>query len=317
MKILIIGAGAVGQVYALHLSKAGHDVSFFAKRKYAGELRAGLTLHRLRRGGHATERLQGFGIVTSPEAVAAGTWDQVWITLSSDALRGELAGQVLAAVGMATVITLQPTMADGQFVHGIVPPAQIVHGSVPFISFQSPLPGCDGPNGMAYFLPPLRPTMLAGPSARVAPAIAALRRGGLRARRVRDLDRAVAVNIAMGQALIPTLEANQWRLSGLSGTPALAHGLAAAREAVAAVAAETGASTLFLKPLLTPLAWRLLLPVAPCLVPFNLETFLRYHFSKLGAQTQVVIDGYIDLSIKHSLPADALVALRRALPQPS
>lgn len=313
MEILVVGAGAVGQVYALHLAKAGHRVSFFVKEKYAAELRDGLVLHRLGRRT-VTERLVGFGIVTSPAEVAAGRWDQVWLALSSDALRGELAASVLAAVGEATVVCLQPDIGDAERVRRIVPPTQVVQGMIPFISFHSPLPGCSGPEGMAFFLPPMTPTLLAGEPVRTEGVLSALKAGGLRAKQVDDFARATAATTAMFQSLVATLESNGWDMRGLPGSAVLPRGLAAAREALAAVSAETGAKTLPMRPLLHPLAWRLLMPLVPHVFPFDIEVYMQYHFSKVGVQTRLMLDSYIALCERHALPSPALRELRSGLP---
>ncbi|HIA02218.1 MAG TPA: hypothetical protein EYN66_09955, partial [Myxococcales bacterium] len=48
VKVLIIGAGAVGQIYGYFLQRAGAEVSFFVKDKYAEECRQGFPLHHLR-----------------------------------------------------------------------------------------------------------------------------------------------------------------------------------------------------------------------------------------------------------------------------
>lgn len=314
MNILVVGAGAVGQVYALHLARAGHRVSFFVKEKYAAQLRDGLVLQRLARWRTVAEKLDGYGIVTSPAEVAAGRWDQVWLALSSDALRGELAGSVLAAVGTATVVCLQPDIGDAERVRRRVPPAQVVQGMIPFISFQSPLPGCEGPAGMAYYLPPLSTTLLAGEPSRADAVCAALRAGGLRGKRVADFARATAATTAMFQCLIATLESNGWDLSGLPRSAVLPRGLAAAREALAAVSAETGATTLPMRPLLHPLPWRLAMPLVPAVFPFDIEVYLQYHFSKVGVQTRLMLDSYIALCEQHALPSSALRELRAGLP---
>ena len=313
MKILVVGAGAVGQVYALHLAQAGHELSFFVKPRYASELAGGLTLHQLGRWRSRQRRLEGYGIVTDTAEVAARQWDQVWLALSSDALHSELATQVLAAVGKATVICLPPGISDGDFVRRYVPPAQVVQGMIPFISFHSPLPGQSGPEGMAFFLPPMTPTLLAGEAGRVQQVLGALMAGGLAARAVDDFSRATAANTALFQSLIAALESNHWQLGSLPGSPALRRGLAAAREAAHVAAAETGASTTALAPFLRPLVWRVLLPVVRRLFPFDLEVYLDYHFSKVGRQTRTMLDSYIELGQRHGLPTGAIVELRGQL----
>lgn len=314
MNILVVGAGAVGQVYGRHLAQAGHAVSFFVKAKYANELKRGLPLHRLGRFRTVSETWSDFGVVTDVAEVARGGWDQIWLALSSDALRGELAEQVLRAAGAATVVCLQPDIHDGDRVRARVPADQVVQGMIPFISFQSPLPGRPGPAGMAYVLPPV-PTLLAGEASRVKAVMAALRGGGLRGKRVEDFRQATAVNTAFFQSMIATLESNGWDLKGLPGSEALKAGLAAAREAVGAAAPETGASSLPVKPLLSPLVWRLLLPVARRLFPFDLEVYLHYHFSKVGIQTRLMLESYVALGEARGLPVAALRALRARLPE--
>lgn len=314
MKILIVGAGAVGQVYGLHLQKAGHDISFFVKEKYAAEVRNGLVMHHLSRRGGGAVTLRNVGVVTDAAAVAGTRWDQVWLALPSDALRSELANSVLRAVGDATVVCLQPDIGDGDRVRAVVPAAQVVQGLIPFISFQSPLPGRPGPEGMAYYLPPLAATMVAGEKSRADAVIRALQRGGLRARRVEDFARVTAPTTAMFQSLVATLESNGWDMRGLAGSPALAKGLAAAREAVTATAAATGASMVPFRPLFSPLAWRLLMPVVLRLFPFDIEVYMRYHFSKVGVQTRLMLESYIALGAARGIPTPALRTLRAALP---
>lgn len=315
MKILVVGAGAVGQVYAWHLAQAGHEVSFFIKAKYAEALRPGTVLHRLGRLGARQQSFQGYGLVTDPAAVAAQSWDQVWLTLASDALRGELAGQVLDAVGKATVVCLQPDLEDADHVRRHVPPSQVVQGLITFISYQSPLPGKTGPEGIAYYLPPLAPGLFAGESARVRAVVQALRAGGLAAKEVPDFAQAAAGAPAILQPLIAALELNDWRLGSMAGSPALVLGLAAAREAMAVAESEAGADTRLLKPLLRPLAWRLILPLSRVALPLDLETYLHYHFAKVGVQTRLMLDSYIRLGQRHGLATEALQRLRSRLPE--
>jgi 2-dehydropantoate 2-reductase len=315
MNILIVGAGAVGQVYGWHLHEAGHEVVFFVKEKYRAEVASGLALHRL---GYGSTRRQDWPQVTAISDVAdvaARRWDQVWLTLASDALRGELAAQVLAAVGDATVVCLQPDLEDGAYVRTkLRSPAQLVQGLITFISYQSPLPGQPGPAGIAYYLPPLAPGLFAGEPARVQAVVRALQAGGLAARVVPDFAQAAAAAPALLQPLIAALELNGWKLGTLPGNEALTLGLAAAREALAVAEREAGAGTLALRQLLRPALWRLIVPLSRKLLPLDLETYLHYHFSKVGVQTRLMLDTYIRVGQRHGLAVAALQRLRAALP---
>lgn len=310
MKILIVGAGAVGQVYAWHLSQAGHEVSFFVKAKYAQSLSNGATLYRLGHWRKEQQKLSGFSLVTDVAAVAAQRWDHVWLALPSDAMRGALAAEIMAAVGQATVVCLQPDVEDIDYVRCHVPPAQLVQGLITFISYQSPLPGLDGPEGIAYYLPPMAPGLFSGEATRVANVVSALMAGGLSAKSVPDFAQAAAAAPAMLQPLIAALEVHEWRLNSFTASSSFHLGLAASREALAVVEMHVGADIRPLKPLLSPLTWRLVLPVIKRLAPFDLEQFIRYHYSKVRVQSLQMLDSYIRIGKQHGLPTPTLESLR-------
>lgn len=313
MKILIAGAGAVGQVYGWHLRAAGHEVAFFVKPRYLNEVGAGLTLHRL--GRKQPQHWPAPRALGDVEAVAAEHWDQVWLTFASDALRGDLARALMAAAGDATVVCLQPDMEDGAFVKAHVPaPGQVVQGLITFISYQSPLPGQPGPEGVAYYVPPLAPGLFAGEPARVEAVVEALRAGGLAARAVPDFARAAGAAPALLQPVIAALEASGWSIASLMAAGNLKLGLAAAGEALAVAKRETGAAAGPLRLLLRPWAWHALLPMIRRVLPLPLEPYLHYHFAKVGTQTRQMLDTYIRLGAGYGQKTDALRELRAALP---
>lgn len=314
MNILLVGAGAVGQVYGRHLARAGHHVTFFVKEKYASALSGGLPLHRL---GHLREQHEvwrDYAVVSSLPSVAATAWDQVWLCMASDALRSELSQQVIAAAGAATVVALQPGPEDMLLVRQHLPKAAtLVQGLITFISYQSPLPGREGPGGIAYFLSPLAPGLFSGPHQAVQGVVAALQAGGMAAREVTDLEGASAGSEAVLQPLVAALEQHGWKLTGFSSSPLLALGREAGREALDILARDRGAKVALQKMLLTPLANRLLLLLAPKVLPLELEPYLEYHFTKVGQQTRDMLDSYIRLGERHGLPTENLRRLRDGL----
>jgi len=314
MNILVVGAGAVGQVYGRHLAEAGHQVSFFVKPKHAPALAEGMPLHRL---GHLTSRSENwrdYQLVTSVADVAAAHWDQVWLCMASDALRSPLSQEVITAVGQATVICLQPGPEDMALVRAHLPAAAtLVQGLITFISYQSPLPGLEGPEGIAYFLSPLAPGLFSGPQQAVEAVIEALRAGGMAARAVADLEGAGAGSEAVMIPLIAALEQHDWQFSGFAGSAPLALGREAGREALAILAEDRGAKVALQKMLLTPLASRLLLLVAPKVLPLALEPYLQYHFTKVGQQTRDMLDSFARLGERHGLPTENLQRLRAGL----
>ncbi len=98
MKILVVGAGAVGGYFGARLLEAGSDVSFLVRRRRAALLaRSGLVVHS-RRGDVRIE---------SPPTVQAGGLDGSWdlIILSCKAYDLESAAEAIApAVGSGTLI---------------------------------------------------------------------------------------------------------------------------------------------------------------------------------------------------------------------
>lgn len=315
MNILIVGAGAVGQVYGRHLAQAGHSITFFVKPAHRAALEQGMPLHRLGWLRHRSETWSDYALLSSVEEVAARTWDQVWLCFAANALQAPLTLQVLAAVGKATVVCLQVGPESGDRVRAAIPaPGQLVQGLITFISYQSPLPGRPGPEGVAYFLPPLAPGLFAGEKARVAAVVRALRGGGMGAREVDNLEAAAGGGEGFLIPMVAALECNDWRLGDFSGSEPLRLGSSAAREVLDILAATRGAEVAMLKPLLAGPVLRLLLLLAPRVLPLALEPYLAYHFGKVGVQTRQVLESYAALGVGAGLPVKHLQELRSRLP---
>ena len=317
-RTLVIGAGAVGQCYGLYLAKGGCQVTFFVKPNHAEELADGITVHRLRRRHTDTDHLTDFEVITTVDQVAATDWDDVWIAVSTPAMRDESVARVLAAVGRATVIVLQQDRGNNDFISTLVDPSQVVAAEIAVISFNSPLPDRPGPPGTAYFRPSYMRTDICGPHDRVQPLIEALREGGMPARCVKDVATTTAFRSGVVYCLIATVETHDWSIAGLGKSDELRRGLAAARESLAIASAlhpgavPRGASLVFRQPL-----WRLLLPlVVPFqrwAFPFDIEVYLKYHFSKVGLQVRFAIDDQLAQGEQLDMPVEELRALRAAL----
>jgi 2-dehydropantoate 2-reductase len=58
---------------------------------------------------------------------------------------------------------------------------------------------------------------------------------------------------------------------------------------------------------------RAALALARPLTPFDLEAYLRFHFTKVGPQTRLMLETYARLAEKFALESTALHALRLAL----
>ncbi|HET8705502.1 MAG TPA: hypothetical protein VFM46_04285, partial [Pseudomonadales bacterium] len=52
--------------------------------------------------------------------------------------------------------------------------------------------------------------------------------------------------------------------------------------------------------------WKLFLTLAQRVTPYNLENYLCYHFTKVSAQTRLMLETYIQLAEKKKLESSAL-----------
>ena len=296
MRALVVGAGAVGQTYGWHLKRGGAEITFYVTPSHLDAMAGGLWLHPL---GKPPAHWEDFDRVTDADAVAsAGPFDQVWICTSSTALRaGDWLGPLLAAAGPdALVVTLQPGATDRGFVESLSAPERVVSGLIGLVAFQAPLPGetLEHP-GVAFWLPPLTRSPMSGP--RAAEAVRALRAGGFPAVVGRDVPGRLAAAGAVMQPFIGALELGGWTFKGFRKKT---NGLAAraAREAMRINAPGRALGRAVMR---APVLWLVSL-IAPRVVPFDLETYLRYHFTKVGDQTRVHLRSYVERAGDHPTP---------------
>jgi hypothetical protein len=314
MRALVVGAGAVGQVYARHLQLGGAEVAFLVKDKYAEECRRGFTMYALNHRRRTEPlRLEGVEVLTSPAQAAASRWDQIYVTVSSTAIRaGTWLAELAAASGDATIVSLQPGLHDRALFLEHWPESRVVSGMISLISYHAPLPDETrfATPGMAYWFPPLAPSPFSGPDARVRTVVEALRRGGMPATRQRDVPRAAAFPSAVLMPNLVALESAGWSFRELGRGAWLERAARASSEALAQVAHHLGTRPpLPVRLLARPFAMRLLLRVAGVIIPLPLETYLRVHFTKVGDQTRLAMATYVADARAAGLPTAALEQL--------
>lgn len=309
-KVCIVGAGAVGLVYAQFLRRAGASVALLVKPEYADVCGRGFALHQLRWGGRCTtEQIDDFAIYTSAEELGERDFDQIWITVASDALRNAWLGEVLGKSRNATVVILQPDLEDRALVLEHIEAERLVQGLIGFLSFQSPLPQAPRlPPGIAYSLLPFTASNFDGP--RAAAITTLLKRGGFAARQTNDLVGISAERSATTVPLIAGLEASKWSISGFVKGAWLSLSIDASKEALAVVAAHLDRRPAIVRHILAPLPVRAALTLARPLAPFDLEAYLSFHFTKVGRQTRLMLETYAMLADKHGLSNVALRELR-------
>lgn len=135
-QVLLVGAGAVGQIYSYYLAKAGADVTFFAKPQHADAARGGFWLYRIpgfRLSGkgelRAPIRVEACQVLTRLDEVAAKRWDLIFLCVSSPALRSGWFPEFARAVGSeATFVLFQLGLDDREYAAAHVAPERLVSG---------------------------------------------------------------------------------------------------------------------------------------------------------------------------------------------
>lgn len=309
MRVLIVGAGSVGQVYGWYLQKGGAEVWVHVRDKYADEARAGFVLYPP--GVTTPVRFVPSGITMTPEQIGAQTWDQVWLCVPSTALLGPGIPAIAAQIGGAALVSMLPGLRDREVLTAMCRPENLVIGLITFSSWHAPLTTEPLPEpGMAWWNPPLTPNLFEGP--RAAEPVAALKAGGAPAAKG-----AATQSAAMGSsfltAVVAAMEVGGWTFAGLRTSENAGMATRAGREALTISAAHLGIGKGPFGMLMSPMMIGLATRVVPFVAPMDFEAFLRVHFSKVGDQTALALDVWITEGTKRGLPVAALTELREAL----
>lgn len=313
-KILLVGAGAVGQVYGKYLADAGNEVSFLIKEKYVDEMAKGVILYNINRDKHRRKplRFTEYKTVTSWGAAAEIRWDMIVLCISSSALHEgmDFAG-LKQALGDATLVMLQPGPDDMALVAQHVPAAQIVQGMITLSSYHTPMPGEQtAVPGTAYWLPPLVPMPFAGPVERRSAVIQAFVGAQLAAKSISDMRETSLYTTAAFMVFLTALEASHWKFDGLRKDGAMIERmLSANQEAFEAISARHHLRAPFWSKWVSAWMIKSLLKIAPHAVPFDLETFFQVHFTKVKTQTKLFVNTYIQHARDTGKPSQQLTLL--------
>lgn len=316
--ILIIGAGAVGQPYGHHFMKAGHKVSFFVREKYREELNNGLALYPLNDDRHKKTAViaKGFGLYSdwSEAAEHPGGWDEIYLCISSTALRKfDFSGLKSALNPRTSIVFLQSGPEDLAFLKQHLPAEQIVQGMITLISYPAPMPNEYAPQpGIAYWLPPLTPTPFCGPKERCKAVAQTFKKSGMKATVNQKLPQQAPYPTAALMQFLSGLEASEWKFDPYIKNARLRHTTSKAiQQAFSAVSHEYGSKAPFWGKVFTPFTLQLILKHGAKVFPFDLETYLQVHFTKVNDQTCLYMNTYVELADKHNLKAEALKSLNQ------
>lgn len=319
-KILIVGAGAVGQVYGYQFAQAGHQVSFFVKEKYRPSLEKGLTLYNLNSDKKKTKPItfSNFDTLSSWEDVKSSgeqqSWDQVYLCISSTALLNYDFDAMKAAVGeQTTIILLQPGPNDYALATQHINADRIIQGMITLISYDAPLTGESVPTpGIAYWLPPLTATPFSGESTRLKDVIATFKSAGMAATSNPDLREEAPYPTALLMTFLTALEANDWNFDQLKANKKIQQQMITAqRQAFNTIAKDNNKRPPIWNNWLKPWMVRVAIRFAPKALPMDIETYFQFHFTKVKDQTKLFMQNYIESATKNGLPVSELATLNK------
>ena len=294
MKILIVGAGAIGQVYALHAHRGGAQVAFWTRPAYHKDIDVPLLFFSAQEEAPIAT-LSGHRVLSDLNDLE-DEWDELWICISSTALKkGDWLNNVLQRIPTARILSLTPGFVDKQWLTARFPHRCFAFGLITCVAWQHPLSIEKNDEaatiGIGYWFPPLVSSPFEGLSKQ---AHAILQRGGMKTVERRNLSFQSAMGSAALLTAVANLESHGWSISALSRYSSVQELCAGIREAQVVVATYHNESIGLYRFLGWTWVWWLLLRVAPLCTPFPLERFLTYHFVKVADQTKETLLAWIE-----------------------
>ena len=308
MDDLVVGTGSIGQILGFHLANAGRQVGVLVRPAHAAQARSGYQLYRLSRlRGPVSEHFLPDRVVEDVALLEPGDWDAIWLCVASNGLRGLDLGLLRARSSSSAIVLIAQGVRDRMVLEKYWPAEQIVVVAPQLFAFSGSLADPGQPDGTtSYWTPPGTAWLVSGTAERTGAVTQALRQGGLKTK-AGAAHMLVAVNIP----LVARVEAAGWSLRAARRD--LRTASLAAGEAVGIVAAVHEA-----KPvpaiMRSAAGMRVAVTGLRLLAPFDFERYIQVHFTKVGAQTRLMLDDLIDEGATRGLPVTQLRKLRASLP---
>lgn len=305
MRVVVVGAGAVGQVFAHHLQKGGATVAF--RVRSPERVRRPLRLYPLR--GRREPIMVEAPIFGTDAEVASFAPDVVLLTVPADALHGPWLPELLNAVPNAAIVALEPGRNEAKLIRDLRPGVSLTLGIIAFIAYFAPLPGESrfSEPGVAYWLPPLGRCPFDGPLAR--PWVEVLNRGGLPSEVRTALEQEATFASPAMSVYVTSLKAASWSFARAFSSDVFDLGFRALHQNLGVLEQVYGSPRPGWTRWLGPRAIRTLLRLARVVLPMDIETYLGVHFTKVGAQTRMYLSDAVREGRSRNLPVDALEEL--------
>ena len=324
MKVLMVGCGAVGQVFGLYLQKASVELGFFARPESADRLKqalehGGIPLYQtshFRRRDPIAHRLVNYQVVTDVAGSQRFKPDQIWFTTPSPVYYSEWFREFLGEVPSERVVCFAPEGGRSEFFPESGVEDRLVFGGITFISWQGDLEGGGGrPEGVNFWLPPLIEIPLMGAEKACFEVGELLKKGGFRiAVKKEDFHKTQASATALISAFVAGLELSGWSFGAFRRSPWLKRAACGSREAALSQLSGAGIFTrLLLGILFSSMGLFTATFFLPLLFPFDLEKYLKFHYLKTRDQTLTLLDVFTRDGKKRGLSVENIRILLQGL----
>ncbi len=323
MKVLIVGCGAVGQVYGLSLQKAGVTLGYLDRPDTAEKLKealghAGLPIYQISRSHRRDpipHRLEHYQVITDAAESQRFAPDQIWFTIPSQAYYTEWFKDFVQKVPSERVVCFVPEGPRPEFFpEPDGSKERFVFAGTTFMAWQGSLEGGGGrAEGVNFWLPPLALPLVGAKNACQDVAVL-LKKAGFRVTIGKPDSRSQAATTALMTAFTAGLELSGWSLKSFRRSPWLKQAAAAAHEGMLSQLPNPGAfqRTLLGSPVLVA-AFYLVALALPLIFPFDVEKYLQFHYTKTREQTLVLLDVFGEDGKSRGVPIGNIQALHQAL----
>jgi len=298
MKVLIVGCGAVGQVYGLALQQAGVSLGLLDRPAAAEKLarareQGGLPLFQVTRKDTIPHWLKHYQVIADAEESRRFEPDQIWFTTPSQVYYSDWFREFLQQVPSRRVVCFTPEGSRPEFFpEGLG--ERVLFGGTTFMAWQGDLGGGGGrPEGVNFWRSPLG-TPLAGSPQACREMAQLLKQAGFRVMLEKPGSHSQASMTAAMTAFTAGLELAGWSLKAYRNSPWLRRAAGACREAILGQNPGAGAFTRFLlsAPVLTACFFMVAF-LLPLLFPFDVEKYLKFHYTKTRDQTLVLLNVFM------------------------
>lgn len=320
-RVLIVGCGAVGQVYGLALQKAGVTLGYLDRPATAAKLKqaldhGGIPLFQItyrRRQEPIPRRLVEYSVIMDEAESRDFKPDQIWFTTPSPVYYSPWFREFQQNVPAERVVCFAPEGLRPEF----FPENDVdrlVFAGTTFMAWQGG-PKCGGgrPEGVNFWLPPLG-IPITGAQSACRDVERLLKQAGFRVSIGKRESHSQASATAVMTAFMAGLELSGWSLGGFRRSHWLGHAASAAREAVLSQIPAAGKfSRLLLGIFISRGIFSLATILLPLLIPFDLEKYLKFHYTKTRDQTLTLLELFEKDAISGSHPAGNIQALHKGL----